>query len=256
MIEKIINQHFIPMFDVDKLNIVCNNANIRVVSTDGEKFIVHELMSRRNLKYMFDVDVTGNNLSINQERYPRIPITKFELQVSIPKSFVGDVVISNGNGSILLHDFDCQQLFITDISGKVVLDDVRIEKGFFIQSRSGDIKLDNVRSRRFYMNSYTGMIKAVSLSGAGNVSSSSGYVQLDFEMISGNVVINDTNGTVKVSMPKKESYNFKLQSKAARIKPPMADFSHDLLEYKEGAVGEDPKYQLSVQTKSGRIKVK
>ncbi|GEO57343.1 DUF4097 family beta strand repeat-containing protein [Companilactobacillus bobalius] len=256
MIEKIVNQHFIPTFDVDKLNIGCNNANVKVMSTDGEKFVVRELMSRRNLKYMFKVDVTGNSLSINQEKYPRIPTLKFELQIFIPKTFIGDVIISNHNGSILLHDMTCQQLFITDNSGKIVLDDLKIEKGFFIQSRNGDIKMDNIRSRRFYLNSYSGMIKAVSLSGAGSVSSSTGYVQLDFEMVSGNIVVNDTKGTVKVSMPERDSYNFKLQSKVAEVRAPRTSLHHDRLEYKEGTVGDNPQYQLNVQTKSGRIKVK
>ncbi|KAE9560230.1 DUF4097 family beta strand repeat-containing protein [Companilactobacillus bobalius] len=256
MIEKIVNQHFIPTFDVDILNIGGSNAREKVMSTDGEKFVVRELMSRRNLKYMFKVDVTGNSLSINQEKYPRIPTLKFELQIFIPKTFIGDVIISNHNGSILLHDMTCQQLFITDNSGKIVLDDLKIEKGFFIQSRNGDIKMDNIRSRRFYLNSYSGMIKAVSLSGAGSVSSSTGYVQLDFEMVSGNIVVNDTKGTVKVSMPERDSYNFKLQSKVAEVRAPRTSLHHDRLEYKEGTVGDNPQYQLNVQTKSGRIKVK
>lgn len=256
MIEKIVNQHFIPMFDVDKLSIGCKNANVKIMSADGEKFVVRELMSRRNLKYMFKVDVTGDSLSINQEKYSRIPTLRFELQVFIPKDFSGDVIISNHNGSILLHDMACQQLFITDNAGKIVLDDLKIEKECFIQSRNGDIKMDNVRNRRFYLNSYSGMIKAVSLSGAGSVSSSTGYVQLDFEVISGNVIVNDTKGTVKVSMPARDSYDFKLQSKVAEIKAPKTSLRHDRLDYKEGTVGDDPRYQLNVQTKSGRIKVK
>lgn len=104
MIEKIINQHLIPIFEIDKLSITCNNADITMNSTDGEKIVIHELMSRRNLKYLFDVELRERVLSINQEKYFRIPITRIELQLSIPKSFSGEIEIFNQNGTFSLHD--------------------------------------------------------------------------------------------------------------------------------------------------------
>ncbi len=261
--------------DIKNLDISYDNATVKILPTSGNKIIIREYMSRNNPRYQVKTSLDNGTLKIIQGEVPHFLPLKIRAQILIPDNFQGDAKISSHSGDINIQDLDNLRnisiavhsglLNVRDVkpnnlaikanSGKIILEDITTVGDLLVETRSSIIKLDNVSSREYELVASSGTIKAVELSGAGNINAKSGSIKAEFAKITGDIAVNNISGTVKLTMPN-DSYNFDLEAQSGTVKMgQQANFKHDVLSLKEGTVGDNPQYDLTVRVKSGTIKV-
>ncbi|GEO62904.1 DUF4097 family beta strand repeat-containing protein [Companilactobacillus nantensis] len=262
--------------DINKVDVTYENADVKILPTKGTKIMIHEYMSRTNPDYQVKTDLVDDTLVIKQGRWPHFLPLKVKVQILLPESFAGKVRVNNRSGNLLMQNLSqldsalinvksgivnirnlkLDQLLINASSGKVVMEDLNISNDLSVESRSGVIKLDNVYSPNYNILARSGTIKGIDLGGGGKITAKSGTIKLEFAKITSNVAVTNNSGTVRLTMPEHDSYNFDLEAKSGTVKMNhAANYKHDVQSLKEGTVGTDPLYNLSVRAISGTIKV-
>jgi len=261
---------------IEKIDIDYEDVDLKILPTRSHKIVVREYMSRTNPDYQVKTDIVDDTLVIKQGRIPHFLPLKIKVQVLIPQDFNGKMRVTNRNGSLLLQNLDnidqalinvrsglvnirniaINQLLIKSMSGKTVLEDVTAKDLLSIDSRSGIIRLDDVFSPDYNIVANSGTIKGLDLSGAGSVTAKSGTIKIEFEKITSDVNVSNNSGTVRLIMPEHDSYNFDLEARSGVVKMNHASsLKHDVQSLKEGTVGTNPQYNLTVKANSGTIKV-
>ncbi|AYE38075.1 hypothetical protein D1B17_05285 [Companilactobacillus zhachilii] len=262
--------------DVEKVDVTYENADVKILPTKGAKILVREYMSRTNPDYQVKTDLVDWTLVIKQGRWPHFLPLKVKVQILLPENFAGKLRVNNRNGNLLMQnlsqleaalinvrsglvnvrDVKINQLLINANSGKVVMEDLNVTGDLSVEARSGVIKLDNIYSPNYNILARSGTIKGVDLGGGGKIVAKSGTIKLEFARVTGDVDVTNTSGTVRLTMPEHDSYNFDLEAKSGTVKMNhAANYKHDVQSLKEGTVGANPQYNLSVRAVSGTIKV-
>lgn len=262
--------------DLNKIKINYKNADLKVLSTDDNKIKISEYMSRTNPNYQVKTDLVDGVLSIKQGEIPHFLPLKIRVKILIPKSYVKALQIINdsGNlqvqnmhvldktiiechsGAVYLNNFESQVLLLDVNSGKLTLDHVLAKKQLTINDHSGLVNMDTVATPKFDISSKSGSIRGIDFNGAGNIIVKSGAIHMNFAKVTGDINIENNSGLVKLNMPEDDSYKFDLEAKEGIVHMKQAtNWLHDIMNLKEGIVGDDPQYQLTVRAKSGIIKV-
>ncbi|KRO00181.1 DUF4097 family beta strand repeat-containing protein [Companilactobacillus kimchiensis] len=262
--------------EVNKIDIAYQDATVKILPTAGDKIIIREFMSRSNPDYQVKTELINGTLTIIQGRIPHFLPLRVKVQIMIPNDFAGNIRINNRSGNLQMmdlknlkdvlinvrsgliytHNIELDHLLINANSGKVTLEDVNAKDELTLESRSGVVRLDNVFSSNYNISARSGTIKGIDLGGAGKVWAKSGIIKIDFAKIIGDISVENNSGTVKLSMPTSDSYDFDLEARSGTVKiSNVATFKHDVQGLKEGTVGNDPQYNLTVHAKSGTIKV-
>lgn len=263
------------MNDLNQIDVYYESASVKVLPTDGSKIRVREYMSRTNPEYQVKTDIVGNVLKIQQGKIPHFLPLRVKVQILVPEKFLGNLRISNHSGNLQLKDLHqfanvlvdvhSGMLYAEDVevnkflanasSGKITLEDVNANDELSIKTKSSSVNLDEVFSSNYNISANSGTIKALDLGGAGVISAKSGTIKIGFAKITDDVQIENNSGTVKVEMPD-DSYTFDLEANSGTVKMGhAANYKHDILNLKEGTVGNDPQYNLKIRAKSGTIKV-
>lgn len=266
-------------FDLDsfeKIDVNYVDASLKLFPTDGQKVIVREYMSRSNPDYQLQTSLNDETLTITQGAIPHFLPLRVKVQILIPNDFHGQLRITNRSGNlqatnlknldevlinvrsgmIYLNDLTLNRLLVSSNSGKITLDTLKIERELNVKSRSSVLSLDDVTSLEYDLEARSGTIKATNLNGSGKIFAKSGTIKADFGAVNGDLMVENDSGTVKLTMPTTDSYDFDLEAKSGTVKiNPSATYRHDILSLKEGRVGDDPSYKLTVRAKSGTIKV-
>lgn len=264
------------MDEIKSLNISFVSASLKIVATTGNKIIIQEYMSRTNPDYQVKTNLNDDTLTIIQGQVPHFLPLKVKVRILVPINFEGDLTVLNHSGNLQLHDLDnlqktsikvnsgliylnnieTKELLISSNSGKITLDGLNARKNLLVKAKSSVISLNSVYSPDYDFLANSGTIKSIDLSGAGKISAKSGTIKVDFKQVTGDIVVENNSGTVKLLMPSHDSYNFDLEAKSGTVKMNnKASFKHDILSLKEGIVGQNPQYKLMVRAKSGTIRV-
>lgn len=262
--------------EIEQVNISYVDASLKVLPTTGDKVIIKEYMSRFNPDYQVKTNQTDSTLTIVQGQVPHFLPLKIKVQIFIPKQFSGILKVNNHSGNLIVqslpklktveidmhsgqiyaHDLAAQDILISSTSGKVILEDIFLQRELTLEARSSVIDLDNVTCEQYNISNHSGTVKGIALNGAGNILVKSGNVKVDFGQITDDVSIENNSGTVKLTMPENDSYDFDLEAKSGVVKMQKnAKYQHDILGLKEGTVGVSPQYKLTVRAKSGTIRV-
>lgn len=259
-----------------KIDVSYENADLKILPTDGDKIIVREYMSRNNPDYQVKTQVKDDTLTIVQGRVPHFLPLRIKVQVLLPISFNGFLRVSSNSGSLLIQnlsslqetlinvhsglinvrDVVVEKMLIKAASGKVVLEDLNAKEELSVDSKSSVINLDNVYSAKYELMAKSGTIKAVDLGGGGLITAKSGTIKVDFEKVTSDVNVNNASGTIKLTMPKDDSFAFDLEAHSGIVRfNKDATYQHDIQNLKEGIVGDAPQYKLVARATSGTIKV-
>jgi hypothetical protein len=262
--------------DLDKIKINYTSADVRIMATDDDKIKVSEYISRPNPNYQMRTDVSDGILKINQGSIPHFLPLKIRVKIMLPKGYTKALQIFNASGNlqiqsvknlekvavechsgaVYLNNLESQNLMFDISSGKLTLDHVLAKEQLTISDRSGLVNMDTVATPKFNISSRSGSVNAIDLNGAGNILVKSGTVHINFAQITDDVNVENSSGTVKLKMPENDSYKFDLEAKDGIVHMKQkAELVHDIMNLKEGTVGDDPQYQLTVRAKSGIIKV-
>lgn len=266
----------LDLTDIKTIAIAYESAVLKVLPTKGDKIVVREYMSRANPDYQVRTKVVGDTLKIVQGKIPHFLPLKIKVQVLIPNNFSGQLKVNDHSGNLTVQNLSSidetlinvrsgmvnvrnmvvKKLLISSASGKIVLEDLNASQQLAIESKSSVVNLDNVYSPNYSISAKSGTIKTVDLGGAGKINAKSGIIKVDFAKVTGNVSVENVSGTIKLTMPENDSYNFDLEAQSGTVKiHQTAKFKHDVLSLKEGTVGNDPQYTLTARAKSGTIKV-
>ncbi|GEO47703.1 DUF4097 family beta strand repeat-containing protein [Companilactobacillus kimchii] len=261
---------------LNKIRINYKNADLKILPTADDKIKISEYMSRTNPNYQVKTDLTDGVLSIKQGEIPHFLPLKIRVKILIPKAYVKTLQVINdsGNlqvqsmralekavvechsGAVYLNNFESQTLLLDVNSGKLTLDHVLAKEQLAINDRSGLVNMDTVATSKFDISSRSGSIKGTDFSGAGNIMVKSGTIHMNFDKVTGDINVENNSGTVKLKMPEDDSYKFDLEAQSGIVHMKQAaNLLHDIMNLKEGTVGNDPQYQLTVHAKSGIIKV-
>lgn len=262
--------------DIKKVDVTYEDADVKILPTKSNQIIVREYMSRTNPDYQVKTDLVNDTLVIKQGRWPHFLPLKVKVQILLPESFAGKLRVNNHSGNLLMQNLSqldsalinvksgvinirnlkIEQLLINASSGKVVMEDLNVTSALSVESRSGVIRLDNVYSPDYNILARSGTIKGIDLGGGGKVTAKSGTIKLEFAKVTSNIEVINNSGTVRLTMPEHDSYNFDLEAKSGTVKMNhKANYKHDIQSLKEGTVGADPQYNLLVHATSGTIKV-
>lgn len=262
--------------DVDKIQISYTSADLKIIPTDNDKIKISEYISRTNPNYQVKTDLADGVLKIEQGEVPHFLPLKIRVKILIPKAYVKDIQVINASGklqiqnvkglaksiiecnsgAVYLNNFESKTAMININSGKLTLDHVLAEEQLVINDRSGLVSMDTVVTSRFDISSRSGSVNGVDFNGTGDIAVKSGTIHINFAKVTGDINVENNSGTVKLRMPENDSYKFDLEAKSGVVHMNQsAKWLHDIMNLKEGIVGDDPQYQLKVRAKSGIIKV-
>ncbi|MDT6951714.1 DUF4097 family beta strand repeat-containing protein [Companilactobacillus alimentarius] len=279
-----VNVESLPLIDESEFefaglqNIIISykSASLKVLATDGDKIKIREYMSRSNPNYQVKTDLNGDTLKITQGDVPRFLSLKLKVQILIPKQFSGLLDVYNHSGKIQVRDLNNLQQGIVKTqsgiiygnnlkgneitasagSGNVTLENICSNDQLVIKTNSGVVNLDSINSVKYQIEAKSGTIKALDLSGAGVIGAKSGTIKIIYKKVTGDITVDSGSGTIKLEMPKEDSYTFDLEATSGVVKMKRnAQLKHDIFNLKEGQVGNNPQYNLKARAKSGTIKV-
>lgn len=271
----LVNEQEFTIDDVQRLDISYDSATVRVLPINGDKIILREYMSRNNPDYFAKSSFGSETLRITQGRYPRFLHLKVRVQILIPNNFKHDLRISNTSGLLYLNNISglrtvkttinsgngyfnnisVENLSINAHSGRIKMENVKSNNVLQLLAHSGSIRIDNVLGGKFEIKAHSGSIRGEGLGGSGTVITHSGAVSLNVTELTGDIIAESNSGAVKLTMFPNDYY-FDLQSNNGIVKAPENSiFKHDTFSFKDGHVGNDPKYTIKGKTTSGVVKL-
>lgn len=316
---KLVNELKIKLNQIDEIHLNYRLGDILVLPTNSSQLIVHDFMSRDIENLHSTVEKVGNVLKITQGPRKLVGIFKNKTLLFLPKEFTsfltirsqsgdvyinkisnycmvdvtavsgdfllahstlkrvqadlksGDIVISNtsanvfhvnGHSGILSsNDVDAkEEISYHTISGNMKLENINT-KNFFVDTKSGKIAVNGLTSENIDLVTDTGLMLLNNLTGSGNIKSDVGKINLSLaEKSKFNLSIQSKVGNISVNVPPAIFFKFKINTK--KIGP--TDFPLDAIIYGnddydkiEGYVGkEDSTNLIDISSKVGKVSIK
>ncbi|MDR2245829.1 MAG: DUF4097 domain-containing protein [Treponema sp.] len=218
----LVNTQSINMEGVNNLSINCGSDPVIIRESETNTLTVQEYMSKDRERYYAKISCSSDSVHIGTGKRPLWPWSwKARTEIAIPRSFRGNLRISNSSGSMSAEtDFsDYQTVDIHVSSGSVVLSRVsaqtvslRVSSGdlgvsgirgdtSFISVSSGRLSAGTIAGGEHGLKLSSGRIRIGALEGAAAVKVSSGIFaleqargRLDAEVSSGSLSVGDFSG--------------------------------------------------------------
>ncbi|MFD2130418.1 DUF4097 family beta strand repeat-containing protein [Pseudogracilibacillus auburnensis] len=129
----------VPIEEIETIYLQHGSDNVHVKSTDQSDLEATYANKEIDIEHK-DNEVT---LSVRKKLFhigPKINLNK-KLEVSIPKNYVGQVVISGTSGNITSENLEINELKINENSGDVALEFTEFHSDVAVKTKSGNIKL-------------------------------------------------------------------------------------------------------------------
>lgn len=187
---------------IDNISVSSPFIDIKVTSEDRDNIRIHYYgKMKTNVVPALNVEKKSNNLDIKLESNANsysVVDSDVVLEVFVPKSFNGNFHTSASSGDIYMKNL--------------------IGKDFNITSSSGKQELENLEGKQLNLSASSGDIELESCIGELKISTSSGRVSLDNELVSGDIKISTSSGNVLIKLSNDASYNIKGSSSSGRYK--------------------------------------
>lgn len=271
---EIVKEELFSMSEIDKVQMVTRSSDIKVYRTEGEQIrIVQKSSSNKKESKLFTATAEKGILSIdgkNSDTNFCIGFCFFRdsvYEVYLPKDYSKTVIIETTSGDITLEELGMeyfQELNILTTSGDIDLKSNIEAESITLKSTSGDIKVTTIKGSTLTFTSTSGDIESESIegehislktisgdienhrvSGAVQISTVSGDVEVNHFYITGTSQINSTSGDIDVLMAQDASCKMSADTVSGDI-----SFPHSVSVIGEGT------YSLNFKTTSGDIKVK
>ncbi|MDF9838581.1 MULTISPECIES: DUF4097 family beta strand repeat-containing protein [unclassified Breznakia] len=180
----------------------------------------------------------------------KIDINTSSGYISIENS-IGDMNLDTSSGDVDLIKTE-GNLDINTTSGYVSIDSGKGDKR--IKTNSGDVDVNNSEGI-LDINTSSGYVEAIDIVGAAIITTSSGDIDVDFVEVTGDISLKATSGYIVCRCPENTAFSFKADTNSGDIE---TNFDNRLSYSKggdsaEGAVGENAKYKITLETTSGDI---
>jgi lia operon protein LiaG len=249
-----INKINLDFSSSDIIVLTTNEPNIRVVQksastlTDDEKFTVTKM----------DNEVTIKR-SNSQKMFSILNFGKLEekIELYIPEIYNNDLAIRSSSGNIeFISDISLGNINCNASSGNLVGENNITAKDINLTASSGNISLGSLISNNYKFEASSGNIRINSLSGSGELQTTSGNIHAKFKNITEHLNATASSGNVDLVIPKGLSFEFNGICSSGNIK------SNFDLNYKNedgneatAKIGSGPYNQIDVKTSSGNINI-
>ncbi|AKP66475.1 DUF4097 family beta strand repeat-containing protein [Companilactobacillus ginsenosidimutans] len=274
---KLVNEQKFSIEELNHLDVTYKSVELTVLPISGNKVILREYMSRNNSNYYAHSLISNHVLSIAQGNYPNLLPLKARVQVLIPTSFIGGLRLSNGSGTANLYDLKNLETIKVDLnsgvarlknistgnlaiiskSGSAKLDNVKSDDLLKVYVKSGTVKFNNLLANAIDITAISGSIRGQNLVGGGNIKSHSGIISISVKDLTQDLHLNAKSGAIKITCVPELNYSFDISAKSGIVHAPaMATKIHDTQSFKDGSVGDDPKFTIYAMAVSGAIKLR
>ncbi|MDR1575892.1 MAG: DUF4097 domain-containing protein [Treponema sp.] len=202
----LVNTQSVNMEGVNNLSINCASDSVIIRESETNTLTVHEYMSKDRQRYYAKISRSSDSLHIGTGKRPLWPWSwKARREIAIPRSFRGNLRISNSSGSLSAGtDFsDYQTIDIHVSSGSVILSRVSA-RTVSLRVSSGDLEISGVRGETSFVSVSSGRLSVATIAGG----------EHGLKLSSGRIRIGALEGTAAVKV---SSGNFALERARGRL---------------------------------------
>ncbi len=249
--------------DIDEISVEFMNADIVVEVIEGDEIQVIETTSRQIAENdFFEMKQTGNQLSIKGPTIKKwLPIgvnmAKHSIYIGIPASYKEDLYLKTISGYIQMNTpIKLDKLKTEQVSGFLEFNELVDTKSLKCESVSGSIYIKEALTEKYSLENVSGSIEVEALTGMGNIGSVSGNIEVAYKALEGDADLSTVSGQIEVSLDEEVSCEIKGKSVSGKIKGNI-DYHYTGKGKKEAQaeVGNNPEYQIDIETVSGHISV-
>lgn len=216
------------------IEVFTNNAEVEVIPTKSSEASVEYTGANKKRKYIFDVDVKGDTLSVQLKQKRRFFFSfgfhsgDLKLTVKVPEKQYKKLQVKSDNGRIYTEDLEAELVKIETDNGLIHLKNVEA-KTIDVETDNGEIVLDQVK----------GKVKG---------STDNGEISMIANDIEWPIDLSTDNGSISVKMIS-EPKNATIDAKTDNGKVTIYGDKDNFVKYGKG------KYLLKLRTDNGPITV-
>lgn len=213
---KLVNELKLKLNQIDEIHLNYRLGDILVLPTDSPNLIVHDFMSRDIENLHSTVEKIGNVLKITQGPRKLVGIFKNKTLLFLPKEFTGFLTIRSQSGDVYINKIPSYCMIdITAVSGDLLLAHSTLKR-VQADLKSGDIAVSATSANVFHINAHSGMLTADNINAKEEISYHTTSGNMDLENISSKNFFIDTK-TGKITVNQLKSQNIEILTDSGNI---------------------------------------
>ena len=213
---KLVNELKLKLNQIDEIHLNYRLGDILVLPTDSPNLIVHDFMSRDIENLHSTVEKIGNVLKITQGPRKLVGIFKNKTLLFLPKEFTGFLTIRSQSGDVYINKIPSYCMIdITAVSGDLLLAHSTLKR-VQADLKSGDIAVSATSANVFHINAHSGMLTADNVNAKEEISYHTTSGNMDLENISSKSFFIDTK-TGKITVNQLKSQNIEILTDSGNI---------------------------------------
>ena len=198
------------------------------------------------------------NNDADESDLANIAVNKNTLNIKGAKRTSKIINFYRGYVEIYLPAKQWKQISTTIVSGNIENHlPLNVSEEFLAETVSGEIMLHDITAGQLRFNTVSGEITATGITGKTNAESVSGEMELSYSELVSDVKANSVSGDINISIPETSQFIFTAGSVSGHIETFVDKyFSYDKRKKNvKGRYGENPSFEISIETVSGEIEV-
>ncbi|MBD5129641.1 MAG: DUF4097 domain-containing protein [Ruminococcaceae bacterium] len=266
--------------DIDEVEVCSLGAPITVRSTDDSGITAE--YDNPNNKPEFCAVLCGKRLTLKEKAgfwlFNTRPKEDYSITVFLPKKLYAELKINTASGGVDITDesVTAEKFNLNTASGDVAVraffGELRIKtasgnvsisnptadmsKLLKINTASGKVSVDGYKAEKFSICSVSGHTEYIGAGGEGDISVTSGYVDVSYDDWNGDLKIGAVSGNVKVSFPDNSGADVQFDGVSGMVKTDLGNEQGKFMNLGKGTSGEfggDNTHKVSVNLVSGTV---
>lgn len=200
-----IYEHKFDIADIKEIEISYISEKIILYPSDSDELVVKEYLNTTGENMPAIIKNENGRLQVKSGKSQKswwnifqIPLGVEKIEVYLPMSYRNSLSLSTVSGSVTSD----QSWEMNKVSAN---------------STSGAIKIAGISAKQFSLSTVSGKIVAGKLTGSGNASTTSGSISLESKKVDGDIHASTVSGSVKITVPQKSDFGFKVSTVSGRI---------------------------------------
>lgn len=255
-----LNQEKIEKIDtIDQISIETSSCDVNIITEDREDVKAHlygDITS--TFKPELETKVKGKELLIFTKRPNSYSIfnSDLKLDIFVPKNYKENIDISSSSSNInIQNELTLNSLSIDLSSGNTKLKDLNIKK-LKCEASSGSLTGENIVTESTVLDVSSGTIELNNFTGDLKGDSSSGSIEVNYNIFDNDIDLESSSGNVKIGLPDDAKFYLDAECSSGDIE---CDFPIVVIGKQEdntlrGTVGDD-KNKIIINTSSGNVNI-
>ncbi|WP_278749517.1 DUF4097 family beta strand repeat-containing protein [Lactobacillus taiwanensis] len=254
---KLVNELKLKLNQIDEIHLNYRLGDILVLPTNSPNLIVHDFMSRDIENLHSTVEKIGNVLKITQGPRKLVGIFKNKTLLFLPKEFTGFLTIRSQSGDVYINKIPNHCMIdITAVSGDLLLAHSTLKR-VQADLKSGDIAVSATSANVFHINAHSGMLTADNINAKEEISYHTTSGNMDLENISSKNFFIDTK-TGKITVNQLKSQNIEILTDSGNITLNNSEGKGNVKANTgkiNSSLDKSNQFNLSIQSKIGNIHI-